>query len=553
MKNNEDFKQLVTDKYNSLKRNRDAKRKKALAFTSGLLFCVIVCSVFIGNGMFFKIFNPSDAEPLYDTPNEPQDNSDKLPENNENVSFDADIWVSEEAATSHEAPENNESYLDAETESSDALIEESFVVSGSEVIEPDVPILENNYEITPDGFTNISETVEMMTLLFGFTGGKGSDTPDILGPVTTHEALLKDSETKKGLAEFSLSIFKNTYQSGKNNVISPASAFYVLAMSANGAYGNTRSQLVDALCGTDLDRLNEFMLEYNALYGENTMYDTRLSGALWYDSDINVDKAFLQKNFYYYGMEAYKTVMQEKTALNSINGWISEKTDGIITNMLDSIDPEADMLITGTVYFEAHWGESLTLLEGKHNFNTADGSVKKVEMMIGEGSKYLENSFCYGFAYDYTEKYRFIALLPQNGYEINDLINRLDANTYYDLLNDSQITKTSFLMPKFEHSTEYNLTDALLSIGIKDALDSKKADFSRMSDSDLYISNVIQNVTVSVHEKGTLSAGSTIITAPIERPDNVSKYVALDTPFLYLIVDNTTDLPIIIGTVEDFE
>ena len=70
----------------------------------------------------------------------------------------------------------------------------------------------------------------------------------------------------------------------------------------------------------------------------------------------------------------------------------------------------------------------------------------------------------------------------------------------------------------------------------------------------LFVGNVQQNTSITLGQNGICAAAGTIIEAPDASnppPDELPVYhITLDRPFVYVIVDSATDLPIFIGAVE---
>ncbi|MFA5528874.1 MAG: serpin family protein, partial [Peptostreptococcales bacterium] len=89
--------------------------------------------------------------------------------------------------------------------------------------------------------------------------------------------------------------------------------------------------------------------------------------------------------------------------------------------------------------------------------------------------------------------------------------------------------------------------------GMIDAFDPFKADFSgiqKLKDyENLYISEVMHKTFISVDEHGTKAAAITKVGVNKMSMPMEDKVVRLDRPFVYAIVDNSTMLPIFIGTL----
>jgi serpin B len=122
-------------------------------------------------------------------------------------------------------------------------------------------------------------------------------------------------------------------------------------------------------------------------------------------------------------------------------------------------------------------------------------------------------------------------------------------------LQDAQSIEVKTAIPKFESDYSVEMSDILKSMGMTDAFDGGLADFSglgKSADGNIFISRVIHKTFITVDEKGTKAGAATAVemetlSAPMEEP----KTVYLDRPFVYMLIDCETNLPIFIGTVTD--
>jgi serpin B len=141
-----------------------------------------------------------------------------------------------------------------------------------------------------------------------------------------------------------------------------------------------------------------------------------------------------------------------------------------------------------------------------------------------------------------------VALLPNNDVSIDDYILSLTGDKFINLVKNAENTEVSAGLPKFKYDFELTMNDILFDMGIKDAFNS--ADFSKMSDQNLYIGEVKHKTYIAVDEKGTKAGAVSSVrmdkaSASITGP----KSVILDRPFVYAIVDSSTSLPMFMGSV----
>ena len=102
-------------------------------------------------------------------------------------------------------------------------------------------------------------------------------------------------------------------------------------------------------------------------------------------------------------------------------------------------------------------------------------------------------------------------------------------------------------LPKFKLEETYDLKSTLSSMGMSDAFNQSKADFSGMSsERNLFLSNVFHKSFVEINEQGTEAAAGTgsEVSVRIELP---SIEFSADHPFLFFIRHNKTNCILFYG------
>ena len=359
-------------------------------------------------------------------------------------------------------------------------------------------------------------------------------------------------------ADFGVRLFKTSMEEGKNTLISPLSVLYALAMTANGADGETLAQMEQVL-GMDVDNLNSYMLAYLDLLPESKDYKMSLANSIWFKDDPNflVEQSFLQTNADYYGAGAYKAAFDEGTR-NDINNWVKEHTDGMIPEILDEIPDEAIMYLVNALAFDAKWAdeyEEHQIREGR--FTMEDGTRQDVDMMHSEEYTYLEDEMATGFIKYYKDrKYAFVAMLPNEGVTVSQYVDSLTGEHLRELLNNPQDLTVFASIPKFETEYDIEMSEVLQEMGMTDAFDWQVADFSRLGTynvdgMNICISRVLHKTFISVSEQGTRAGAATAVEMVAEGAMEIVdfKEVVLDRPFVYMLIDCETNLPFFIGTM----
>ena len=359
-------------------------------------------------------------------------------------------------------------------------------------------------------------------------------------------------------ADFGVRLFKTSMEEGENTLISPLSVLYALAMTANGADGETLAQMEQVL-GMGVDNLNSYMLAYLDLLPETKDYKMSLANSIWFKDDPNfaVEQSFLQTNADYYGAGAYKAAFDEGTR-NDINNWVKEHTDGMIPEIIDEIPDEAIMYLVNALAFDAKWAdeyEEHQIREGR--FTLEDGTRQDVDMMHSEEHAYLEDNLATGFIKYYKDrKYAFVAMLPNEGVTVSQYVDSLTGEHLRELLNNPQDVMVFASIPKFETEYGIEMSEVLQEMGMTDAFDWQVADFSRLGTynvdgMNICISRVLHKTFISVSEQGTRAGAATAVEMVAEGAMEIVEFkeVVLDRPFVYMLIDCETNLPFFIGTM----
>lgn len=357
-------------------------------------------------------------------------------------------------------------------------------------------------------------------------------------------------------AEFGVKLLRESADAQTNTLLSPLSVLYALAMTANGADGQTLAQM-EAVLGAGVEGLNPALLAYRRQLDSSGALS--MANAIWFKDDpkLTVLDSFLQTNADYYGAGAYKAAFDSATC-DDINTWVEENTDGMITRLLDEIPEDAVMYLVNALAFQAEWEEVYE--EGQVRdgvFTTEDGREQEVEMMYSAESCYLEDELATGVLKYYKDrKYAFAALLPNEGVSVEEYLASLTGEHLRELLSGYEIITTYTRLPKFQMEYSVQMSDMLMDLGMTDAFDWTVADFSRMGSYEglyLVIDRVLHKSYIAVNEQGTKAGAATAVEIAAEGAAVIeeTRTVVLDRPFIYLIVDCEANVPIFIGTMMD--
>lgn len=409
--------------------------------------------------------------------------------------------------------------------------------------------------------------VGITMLLSCSTSEAVKDPITIQSPVPTEQITkVTLDETQKGYVDAGNRMafrFLGEMFDNENLVCSPLSLQYALAMTANGASGQTRQEIIDFLGygEEDIDALNEYsktLLEQ--LPAVDLDVTLKVTDALLVNDKFPLLPSFKEtvENNYYAAVDNMDFSDPEQVAAR-INEWASRNTDGFIDNILSAseISEDAVAYIMNALYFKAKWagGEYDPMFESDatkpEDFHLSDRSTIKVDMMRNmRWHQYAEMDGYKVLAIPYAGyKYYMYILLPDEN-DINGLIEKLKTTSWSDILSKMKSDAEVYVrIPKFEIENKYNLNDALQALGVTRPFQSGMAEFDMMFQPKqpkyyYWIEKVIQKARIKVSEKGTEAGAVTIVEmdgvaeAPGDEPKKV--YFYADHPFVFVIGEKTS-------------
>lgn len=366
-------------------------------------------------------------------------------------------------------------------------------------------------------------------------------------------------------ANFGFKLFKEAMSEESNALISPVSVITALTMAANGAKGETLEEIENVI-GMDLKTLNSAFAK-DKVIGEGV----KSANSVWIRKNVGlkVNQSFIDTNKKNFGAEVFSEKFDGNT-LNKINGWVSDNTDGLIENMLDEIPADAVMYLINTILFDAEWKHKYSAHEALENQTFTSESSKKQNVTMLYCEDYVNDRVHFNlgktevYIKDYTNGYSFAAMLPNKGVSVSKALESFSGSEFVNAVtkrvNSEQMDGGYMLktyIPKFEFECSFNLSDALKKLGMPTAFDSKKADFSSMATTpagNIFVGRVGHNTHIMLNENGTKAGAATYVEFKAGSAAEPPHYRELrfDRPFIYVIYETNTGMPLFIGTVREF-
>jgi serine protease inhibitor len=373
----------------------------------------------------------------------------------------------------------------------------------------------------------------------------------------TEAKTISFNEKEKSLAEassnFGIVLFKKTIKSENvdNVMISPLSISLALAMTYNGADGETKTAMENALClnGQGTEEINQsFRKISESLLDVDKQVDISIANSIWYKKGISVLADFISMNQDYYNAQVNALNFDEPESKDLINAWVAGHTNQKIPEIVDEIDPMSVMFLINAIYFKGPWKFKFEKANNHTGtFYLANGTTKQVEMM----NQYAELAHFYNNLMTMVEipygqgNWAMDLILPNEGKSIGDVLDEMSTdnwNTWISSLGTPSGMNIS--LPAFKFDYKKKLNDILSDMGMAVAFDPKSADFSKICGiGDLYISKVLHKTYIEVNEEGTEAAAAT----SVEIAYNSAGGLCFDRPFIFVIREITTGTILFIG------
>lgn len=363
---------------------------------------------------------------------------------------------------------------------------------------------------------------------------------------------------------FGLEIFQEIRQESdeENIMISPLSISVALAMAYNGADGDTKSEMENALKlnGLTTDEINaSYQMLISALQSLDEDVVFEIANAIFYKQGFTIKSDFVNTNKNIYDAEVESLDFSSPSAVETINGWVAEKTHDKILSIIEQLNPLDRMVLVNAIYFNGIWTTQFDK-EGTHvqNFSKTDGSILEIPMMNKEDKlDYTSNSLFKAIKMPYGNgQYNMVVFLPADNKNSQDVIDDLTVSNWKSWMGSFELEDiVDVTMPRFKFAFEIGLNDVLKKMGMLKAFQPNIADFSKIADEDLYISSVKHKSFIDVNETGTEAAAVTSVTFTTTSIGNEPPKISflVNKPFVFAITEKDTDAILFVGEVQNPE
>jgi len=329
-------------------------------------------------------------------------------------------------------------------------------------------------------------------------------------------------------------------------VFSPLSIYIALALTANGAVGDTQSEMLSVLKATSLDELNQknkSIMNTNYSKSGNNIFN--LANAVF-------SKVKSTPEFQSIAEKVYNSTSDVLQSAEQVNKWCSEKTNGKIKEIISNLSNDIDMILLNAVYFKGVWKKAFNKQKTfKSTFYDKSNNEISVDMMYEKiKTNYKENNSMQMVELPYSDdNFSSFVILPKEKVSIDDFILKMNNDEFMQQFNKMRNFDVEISLPRFTIEGQANLKTHLDALGMKSAFNGC-ANFSNLTkETALRVEEVVHKAYMKVDEEGTEAAAVTAVMM-MRMCMPLTTSIVVNRPFLFLLKEKSIDQFLFIAKVE---
>jgi serpin B len=276
-----------------------------------------------------------------------------------------------------------------------------------------------------------------------------------------------------------------------------------------------------------------------------------VANGLFVQQGVEIKQPFLEILARHYGAGVRVVDFGAGTAKPAIDAWVREQTAERIEKLFDQLPPETRVVLANAIYLKADWKVPFVkepLTNGP--FTLADGTVIDVAMMrrVDELMRYAEGDGWQAVEIPYAgDELAMWVLVPERGGSPAELLAPSVLAEVETAMTDGVV---ELGLPRWDFATDLDLEPPMTDLGMEIPFE-PAADFSGMTDLDLWIEQAVHRANITVDEWGTEAAAVTGLAFRVSGPPEPDVVVHADRPFAFVLRHTPTGTPLFIGQVAD--
>ena len=352
-------------------------------------------------------------------------------------------------------------------------------------------------------------------------------------------------------ATFGFKLLRRSYQEDGTTAVMPANTLLQLSLLTNGAKGDTKKEILYALGNElDTDSLNmccsyfqSRMQTVGKQYLEQQTQDSKdisptltLPRMLFLNDGNDIRKTFLQTNADFFAADILRFDFADDAARIRLNDMIKRQ--------MPPFDEDDSMYSYSSLSFTDTW---LT------PFDTGSGTD---DIFLRSEETPMQSDRAKGVVkYTETNPLKALFILPDGDFDT--YVKTFDSAEYFKLLDSADVTKRQGvrLRPFSVSAALIDWKDTLTAVGLN-TIFSDNSDFGNLAHGgakklDSFYESM-PNVTFSA--AGITTEAQDSVEAPAKdtasKPEEWKDDLVFDKPFLFMLVDNESNIPLYIATIK---
>jgi len=387
-----------------------------------------------------------------------------------------------------------------------------------------------------------------------------AETPGSAGKPRAPQRL--DPAFLRAVNEFALelTVQLGRQDAGQNVFLSPANVAIALAMTANGARGETLQSMLSALNlnTLDLETVNSNFAALQALLVRDEPGATiAIANALWARAGVAFNADFLQRTQRFYDARVEALDFDQPDAPKTINEWVRRQTNDKIPAVVERIPEEIILLLMSAIYFNGKWETPFNPeFTQDRPFYLLNGTTKELPTMYrSDDFEYLKGDGFQAVRLPYAGGgVRMVIILPDADRTLAQLTDQLSIENWESWREQFSVKEGQLYLPRFTTRYDAQLNEALKAMGMATAFDGGRADFSGMRPipPNVFISQVRHVAYVDVNEAGTEAAAVTSVEMGITSAMPTETFLMqVDRPFFFAIEETSTGSILFTGLITE--
>ena len=346
----------------------------------------------------------------------------------------------------------------------------------------------------------------------------------------------------------------------ENLVVSPFSVWLPLAALVNATDETAKPALLEALGAQGISEENldtavsrmlyDLTQERERVWAEEGGYEyhnpLQIANAIFVDNEVTLDKNFAQTFADYYRGNAINVDFSSPEAVDAVNKWASENTEGLITEIVKELDPETLCAIANAIYFSDRWDWEFNSDSTREDVFHSPSGDSTAQFMYRQGDMlpYYEDEQVQAMPMRFKTGGGMLIILPRDG-NATGLLSSMTNERFNGIFKDMISRTGELLLPRFSiEGDAMPLNDTLSAMGIP-LFDGETPLITGLIEQDipLFLSQAVHKALIKVDEKGTTAAAVTVmVAAGAAMPEPTEPFVMnCNKPFVFVLYGDTYD------------